>query len=189
MSESLPDPTIEGLDLDAWRRWVAYRTAIRKPIKPISANAMALKLSRFGKDQAEVVHNSISNQWQGLFEIDKKPAPRRGEKVEKSEADREREREQLSAEDEKSAKGWSSIVRTPYGQLLLAEALLSRYSIEEDSAYLADRVEQLRLRVGELIREAEDKKEIAGDPRISSMVRVLFGESGYRRLKEYGKNE
>ena len=74
---------IQGLDTEAWERWVAYRKAIRKPLKEISLHAAALKLAKYGADQSEVVSQSISNQWQGLFEL-KKSKPMPGEKVEKT---------------------------------------------------------------------------------------------------------
>ena len=53
---------MQELDEAAWERWVAYRKAIRKPIKEASEHAMKLKLSRFGADQDAVVEQSISNQ-------------------------------------------------------------------------------------------------------------------------------
>jgi hypothetical protein len=179
------DPNIPGLDLEAWSRWVAYRKAIKKPIKEFSYNAMALKLSRYGADQGEVVDQSIANQYQGLFPLKDKPKPARGERREKTEAEREKERAQLSAEDEKSARGWEELVRTSYGRLLLADALLARYQINRDENY-ADKIEHLRDKVGELIRET-DPVLAAGDPRISSMVGVLFGERGFRKLKDRAK--
>jgi len=68
------------LDQTAWERWVAYRVAIRKPIKTASEHAMKLKLSRYGADQDAVVNQSISNQWQGLFELKDKKKPDRPQK-------------------------------------------------------------------------------------------------------------
>ena len=62
---------VEGLDVVAWERWVAFRKAIRKPIKEASTHAMQMKLAKFGDDQEEVVNESISNQWQGLFDLRK----------------------------------------------------------------------------------------------------------------------
>ena len=70
---------MEGLDEAAWERWKAYRTAIRKPIKPASEHAMKVKLARYGSQQDAVVSQSIENQYQGLFDLKvSKPAP--GEK-------------------------------------------------------------------------------------------------------------
>ena len=75
---------MKELDTEAWERWKAYRTAIRKPIKPASEQAMKLKLQRYGDDQAAVVDQSISNQWQGLFDL-KKTKTAFGEKPVKTE--------------------------------------------------------------------------------------------------------
>jgi hypothetical protein len=64
-----PITTIEpsGLDRVAWQRWVDYRKALRKPIKPVSIPAAQRKLAGFGADQGAVVEQSIANGWQGLF--------------------------------------------------------------------------------------------------------------------------
>jgi len=66
---------MEGLDTSAWERWKAYRTAIRKPIKPASEHAMQMKLVKYGADQDAVVNQSISNQWQGVFFPKQLPKP------------------------------------------------------------------------------------------------------------------
>lgn len=59
----------EGLDLEAWGRWLEYRKAIRKALKPVSFAAAQRKLAKFGVDQAAVVEQSIANGWQGLFAL------------------------------------------------------------------------------------------------------------------------
>ena len=46
---------IQGLDLAAWERWVGYRKAIKKPLKDVSMHAAAMKLAKYGDDQAAVV--------------------------------------------------------------------------------------------------------------------------------------
>jgi hypothetical protein len=56
------------LDLEAWKRWEAYKRAIRKPIKPASLLAAQRKLAGFGSDQAAVVEHSIANGYTGLWE-------------------------------------------------------------------------------------------------------------------------
>lgn len=63
-----------GLDLQAWDRWLEYRKAKRKPIGPESAEAAAKALAGYGRNQAAVVEQSISNGWQGLFAL--KDVPR-----------------------------------------------------------------------------------------------------------------
>ena len=89
---------IPGLDTAAWDRWVAYRKAIKKPLKEATLHAAALKLAKYGDDQAEVVDQSIANQWQGLFDLQKKKlAP--GEKPQKT-------REQKAADDFADKMDW-----------------------------------------------------------------------------------
>lgn len=62
-------PAVEGLDAAAWARWVAYRSEIRKPLKPASHQAAMTALARYGAQQGAVVDQSISNGWQGLFDL------------------------------------------------------------------------------------------------------------------------
>jgi hypothetical protein len=180
---------IQGLDIAAWERWVAFRKAIKKPIKEASYGAMALKLSRFGADQAEVVDQSISNQWQGLFELTKKKSSGeyvRGAKPEKTEKQKAADAAAHEEANHRAERAWDEIVKTPEGKLLLADALLARYSIRQYDENMADSMEFLRDRVGPLIREADPVK-VAGDPRISSMVRTLYGERAFRKLKDNAK--
>lgn len=60
---------VEGLDVQAWERWLEYRKAIRKTLKPVSYEAAQRKLVKFGANQAAVVEQSIANGWQGLFPL------------------------------------------------------------------------------------------------------------------------
>ena len=60
--------TVEGLNLEAWAAWVAYRKGIDKPIRPASIAAAAKKLAAFGPKQMAAVEHSIANGWQGLFD-------------------------------------------------------------------------------------------------------------------------
>lgn len=64
-----PDPPPDGLNLEAWERFAAYRSAVGKPIKSASTLAAQRKLAGFGADQAAVVEQSIANSWQGLFPL------------------------------------------------------------------------------------------------------------------------
>lgn len=64
------DPsTVEGLDAGAWQRWVAYRQEIRKPIRPASMAAAQRAMAKLGAQQAASVEQSISQGWQGLFDL------------------------------------------------------------------------------------------------------------------------
>ncbi len=60
---------VPGLDAKAWARWIEYRQAIRKPIRPVSVPAAQRALAKHGPDQAAVVEQSIANSWQGLFAL------------------------------------------------------------------------------------------------------------------------
>lgn len=61
--------SVSGLNQDAWTAWCNYRSAINKPLKPVSMEAAAKALAKFGHQQMAVVEQSIANQWQGLFPI------------------------------------------------------------------------------------------------------------------------
>lgn len=60
-------PAAPGLDLLAWERWVAYRSEIKKPIKPPSVDAAQKGMAALGADQMAAVEKSIANGWTGLF--------------------------------------------------------------------------------------------------------------------------
>lgn len=166
------------LDEAAWERWVAYRKAIRKPIKEVSEHAMKLKLSRYGADQDAVVNQSISNQWQGLFEL-KKAAPRPGEKVEKTDKQKAAEVARHAEQDAWNARAWGKLEPTPLNRLKLCEAYLARLTISPD----ADAMERLRDSTAAALRSA-DAAEVLGHPHLMSMVRQLFGERGLNKLKK-----
>lgn len=61
------EPAPPGLDREAWGIWVAYRSEIKKPIRPCSVAAAQRRMAAMGKDQMAAVENSIANSWQGLF--------------------------------------------------------------------------------------------------------------------------
>jgi len=165
------------LDEAAWERWVAYRKAIRKPIKEVSEHAMKLKLSRFGADQDAVVEQSIANQYQGLFQL-KKSAPRPGEKVEKTDKQKAADVARHAEQDDWNARQWGKQEPTPLNRLKLCEAYLARLTISPD----ADAMERLRDSTAAALRSA-DAAEVLGHPHLMSMVRQLFGERGLNRLK------
>ena len=60
--------------LDKWKLWKDYRIEIKKPIKGIISEQSALKkiseLANYSDDIAcKIIDQSISNNWQGLFEL------------------------------------------------------------------------------------------------------------------------
>lgn len=171
---------MQELDIEAWERWKAYRTAIKKPIKPASENAMKLKLARYGKDQAEVVDQSISNQWQGLFDL-KKALPQPGEKPVKTDKQVALEQARLEADVARSSKTWEEVVITPLGKLKLAASLWARYSVDTNP-FDEDKREWLRDKTAELVR-AVPPGDIVGDPTLQAYIREVFGEKGVQRLK------
>jgi len=172
---------IQGLDQAAWERWVSYRKAIKKPLKEVSLHAAAMKLAKYGDDQAAVVDQSISQQWQGLFDLKKsKPAP--GEKVEKTDKQKAADAAAFEINESKSRKFWDSVIDDPIMRLRLCDALLARYSVRADDIDIPDRIEELKDKVANLIRIAEPKK-VLGDPHVKSMVWKFFGDRGINRLQ------
>jgi hypothetical protein len=171
---------IQGLDTEAWERWVSYRKAIRKPLKDVSMHAAALKLSKYGVDQAEVVSQSISNQWQGLFELRKgKTDP--SEPKQKTDKQKAADQQVFEHNQNKSAKYWQSVEGNPISMLRLCDALLARYQERSGDSDIPERIEWLKGRIADFIRAA-DPKDVLGDPHIKSMVWQLFGERGIKRL-------
>lgn len=173
---------MEGLDTSAWERWKAYRTAIRKPIKPASEHAMQMKLVKYGADQDAVVNQSISNQWQGLFDLQRsKPVP--GEKPVKTDKQIAADNERWQQMQVRCGREWDRHLAEPLAKLKLADALLARYVVRQDEPQHEERVEWLRDQVGTMLRQA-DAAAVIGDPHLRSMVWSLFGERGFKRLKE-----
>ncbi|WP_164707922.1 hypothetical protein [Paraburkholderia phosphatilytica] len=60
----------EGVPADAWSKWCAYRTEIRKPLAK-RAVEMQLRLlgdaAKIGHSPVEILDTSIRNQWTGIF--------------------------------------------------------------------------------------------------------------------------
>lgn len=170
-----------NVDEDAWERFESFRKAIRKPIKDVSRDAMRAKLARFGNDQAAVVDQSIENQWQGLFDLKKaKPAP--GEKPVKSEKQVAAENARFEADQARNERSWNSVLDEPMTKLKLADALLARYQLDQDTPEYHDKIDWLRGRFAELLREV-DASEVLGDPHLRATVVQLWGDRGLVRLK------
>jgi len=173
---------MEGLDTSAWERWKAYRTAIRKPIKPASEHAMQMKLVKYGADQDAVVNQSISNQWQGLFDLKvSKPAP--GEKPVKTDKQIAADNERWQQMQDRCGREWDRHLAEPLAKLKLADALLARYIVRQDEIGHEDRMEWLRDQMAGLLREANAAK-VYGDPHLRSTVWQVFGDRGIARLKQ-----
>lgn len=54
---------------EAWRRWEAYRTEIKKPLPATTVSLQFSMLAKLGEAKAiESIDNSVRNRWSGLFE-------------------------------------------------------------------------------------------------------------------------
>ena len=84
-----------------------------------------------------------------------------------------------------SEQYWKELDKTPINKLRFADALLARYTVWW-SPQQDENVDWLRSEVGDIIRgmTAEQKREAAGDPHIAGMVRKLWKDAAYVRLKE-----
>ena len=170
---------VEGLDVVAWERWVAFRKAIRKPIKEASIHAMQMKLAKFGDDQEEVVNQSISNQWQGLFDLRKTKS---GEKPVKTDKQVAADNERWQQTQDRNAREWDKRLGEPLAKLRLADALLARYNVRSDEPGHDERMEWLRERVADLLRES-DAKLVACDPNLTAMICQFWGERGVKKIR------
>lgn len=65
----------DGLNHEAWGKWVEYRKQIKKPLRQASMQSAMKALVKYGSTQLEVVEQSIANGWQGLFELKHKQQP------------------------------------------------------------------------------------------------------------------
>lgn len=171
---------MKDLDTEAWERWKAYRKAIKKPIKEASEQAMKIKLQRYGDDQAAVVDQSISNQWQGLFDL-KKTKTAFGEKPVKSEKQVAADEAWFTNAKAYAAKGWEREPPTPLNRLKLCDALWARYTVEP-GPNTADYMIWLKDTIALHLRSA-NAADVLGDPGLHTMVWCFFGEAGVKRLK------
>ena len=126
---------------------------------------------------------SIANQWQGLFDLKKeKPAP--GEKPQKSTMQVAADQVRFTQASDRAASEWNKHgVSDSLGKLRLVEATLARYQMRSEEHGHLERMEWLRERAGQLLRDVAPG-EALGDLRILCMVRSLFGERGVTRLRE-----
>jgi hypothetical protein len=65
--EAFDATTVAGLDATVWAQWIAYRTEIKKPIRPASLALAAKRLAAMGPGQRAAVEYSIASGYQGLF--------------------------------------------------------------------------------------------------------------------------
>ena len=86
----------------------------------------------------------------------------------------------LQHQEKKILDHWEeSFKESPVQRLKYLDALLARTTDP-------DKVERIKWRVAELIRES-DASAILGEPHLVTMIRYLYGEKGLKRLKERAK--
>lgn len=61
----------EWLDGEAWEEWEKFRREIRKTLTPMSRSKQLKLLEENKDDQKEIINNSITNGWTGLFPLKK----------------------------------------------------------------------------------------------------------------------
>ena len=60
----------DGINASAWNEWVEYRKAKKKNVSQAAANKQFKLLGTYSDfDQQQIVNQSISNDYQGLFEL------------------------------------------------------------------------------------------------------------------------
>jgi hypothetical protein len=57
------------LDKEAWKRWVAFRKELKKPLTKSTIELQLALLEENKKNHVEIINQSIMNGWQGLFKI------------------------------------------------------------------------------------------------------------------------
>lgn len=173
---------VPGLDQEAWTRWLTYRQAIKKPYKDISLHAAALKLSSYGPDQAQVVERSIANQWQGLFDPERKKIDP-GAPKERTSKEKDADAARFSHANKENERGWTAEMKSPLGKLKLAAALLARYDVLEDGNPMwAEKREWLKGQVAALLRQT-DPALVLAELEVKRLVLRLYNDAGLRRLE------
>jgi hypothetical protein len=72
-SELIPDNLDMPEFTETWLEWIAYRKEIRKTLKKTAATRQLNKLAKFDVTTAiAMLDNSMTNQWVGIFELDRK---------------------------------------------------------------------------------------------------------------------
>ena len=65
-----------GINIEAWDEWCQYRKATRKAVSPFAAKKQFNFLLKYSEeDQQAIIDHSISNDYQGLFELKVTPKP------------------------------------------------------------------------------------------------------------------
>jgi hypothetical protein len=94
---ALPD----WLNKKAWEAWVSYRKEIKKTLTPTSIKLQLKMLSDNQKDHVQIIKNSITNGWKGLFQLNAQSSisPFASKKADQSRAYEKRVEEQDEEND------------------------------------------------------------------------------------------
>lgn len=171
--------TVQGLDIEAFDRWLAYKKARKQSYKTaMSERAAAVKLSQMGEDQSEAVDESISNNWSGVFPLKRTLSP--GEKPKKTKAQVEADVARNEWLMGQAQKGVDAAAQTPLGRLRLLDGVLARVTLREHVE--PEVMENLRDRIASALNEC-DAAAAYSDPHIRSMVLQMWGPRGVSRLE------
>lgn len=180
--------TVQGLDIEAFDRWLAYKKARKQSYKTaMSERAAAVKLSQMGEGQSEAVDESISNNWSGVFPLKRTLSP--GEKPKKT-------KQQIEADGARNEwlmgqaqKGVDAAAQTSIGRLRLLDGVLARVTMREQVD--PETMEALRDRIASEMTSC-DPVVAYNDPTVRSMVMQIWGPRGVakmeRRAQEARKN-
>lgn len=177
---------VPGLDHEAFDRWLAYKKVKKQAYKDVSLQPLAIKLSRYGADQAAVVEQAIANNWAGLYDLRKEKADPTSTKKERTPKEKEQADKDWEYNNQQSQKNWAADIQKNgvIAKLWLAEALLCRYDVlgvwgEEWD----DKRAHLKSVVAGLLREADPAK-VLNDLTCKRLVLRLFSGGGLRRLED-----
>ena len=172
--------TVQGLDLEAFDRWLGFKKGRRESYKtPLSERAAAVKLSQMGDDQSEVISEAIANNYAGFFPLKKVLQP--GEKPKKT---KEQVQADVARDDwlmKQAQKGVDAAAQSPLGRLRLLDAVLARVTLREHVE--PEVMDTLRDRIASALSDCSPV-DAYNDPLVRSMVMQVWGARGVSRLQQ-----
>lgn len=107
----------EGVNMEAWVEWEAYRRVDKKKtITPTAARKQFKLLQKYNNEQQQqIIDNSIQNDYQGLFDLKGGPNERnpRPPTRQLSAIDRVNQQAELRERERQSREGHGQVVGTP----------------------------------------------------------------------------
>ena len=115
----------DGININAWSEWIEFRKSKRKPVSKIAANKQFKMLLKYDlKTQQEIINNSITSDYQGLFEPrgkNENSTRNNGEYIDNSAAGRVRAEVEKRREGRRNLANDGEHVRTQVGVELRTE--------------------------------------------------------------------